>query len=83
MEYNISPEEPVSQAVVTAVSIFEGRDPTTIDPLTETIDPDALDQIFTSRFNGRPRCGGRVSFVYSQSRITVDNNEYVEVSPVN
>jgi hypothetical protein len=41
------------------------------------LDPDALDGLFETRYDGTPRRGGRVSFVFDGCRITVDNGEYL------
>lgn len=82
MEYDIGADESVSMAVVRAVSAVEGRDPTALPPLGAVLDTDALDSLFESRSGGRARTGGRVSFVYSSSRITIDDGEYITVEPL-
>jgi hypothetical protein len=73
MEYEIGPEEPVSQAVITSVSNFENTAPTDLPMLHESLDPEALDRLFAG--NGCKR----VSFAYSNSKITVSNGEYLTV----
>lgn len=82
MEYEIGPDESVSVAVVRAVSAVEDRDPMSLRPLTEVLDPDALDSLFGPRGNGDPRPGGSLSFVYSECRVTVDNGEYLTLESV-
>lgn len=77
MEYEIGTAEPVSTAVVRAVSAVEGREPRFLRPLSDVLDPDALDALFAPRGNGIPRSGGRISFVYSNCRVTIDNGEYL------
>lgn len=77
MEFEIESEEPVSMAVVRAISAAEGRDPQSAPPLTTVVDPDALDLLFAPRHDGAPRPGGSVSFVYSDHRVTVENREYL------
>lgn len=79
MEYEIGSNESVSTAVVRAVSAVEGRDPSMLPPLADILDPDALDTLFTPRFNGTARTGGRLSFIYSTCSITVDNGEYLTI----
>lgn len=82
MEYEIGTDEPISTAVVRAVSAVEGRDPTSLRPLAEVLDPDALDILFGPQADGTPRPGGRLSFVYSACRVTVDNGEYLTLNPI-
>lgn len=77
MEYEIGTAEPVSMAVVRAVSAVEGREPRFLRPLSDVLDPDALDVLFAPQDGGAPRTGGRISFVYSDCRITIDNGEYL------
>ena len=77
MESEIGVHESVSTAIVRAVSAVEGREPRRLRPLADVFDPDALDALFDSRPNGEPRTGGRLSFVYSNCRVTIDNGEYL------
>ena len=77
MEYEIGPEESVSTAVVRAVSAVDGREPHSLRPLADVIDPAALDSLFDPRYDGTPRTGGRLSFVYHDCCITIDNGEYL------
>ena len=79
MEYEIGPGESVSTAVVRAVSAVEGREPRSLRPLADVVDPAALDSLFGPRYDGTPRTGGRLSFVYSDCCITIDNGEYLEL----
>lgn len=77
MEYKIGSDELVSTAVVRAVSAVRGREPCSLRPLTDIVDPTALDALFGPRYDGTPRTGGRLSFVYSGCHVTVDNGEYL------
>lgn len=79
MEYEIGAEESVSTAVVRAVSAIEGRDPRSLRPLRDVLDPNALDTLFEPRSNGQPRIGGQLSFVYSNCVVTVENGEYLSL----
>jgi hypothetical protein len=79
MEYEIEGAESVSTAVVRAVSAVDGRKPCALPPLTAVLDPNALDTIFDSRYNGEPRTGGHLSFIFSGCSVTVDNGEYLTV----
>lgn len=77
MEYEIGGDELVSTAVVRVVSAIEGREPRSLRPLADVVDPAALDTLFDTRYDGTPRTGGRLSFVYSDCHITIDNGEYL------
>lgn len=82
MDYEISPNDPVSIAVVKAVGKFENSAPSSLPHLYETIDPDCLDGLYSSRTDRSHRLGGYVSFVFSNSRVTVGNAEYLTVEDV-
>ena len=79
MEYDIGEDESVSGAVVRAVSAIEGRDPRTLRPLSDVVDPDALNALFDCQYDGRARIGGQLAFVYSRCAITIDNGEYLTI----
>ena len=55
----------LSTAVVDAVTAETGTDATTLPPLYDVIDPDALDALFQGRD------GGAVSFDYAGDAVTV------------
>ena len=82
MEYEIPTGEPVSTAVVRAVAALEDREPDSLRPLADVLDPEALDALFETKPDGKPRAGGHLSFVYSTCRVTVDNGEYLSVQPL-
>jgi hypothetical protein len=82
MDHEISVDESVSMAVVRAVSAVENRDPVTLPPLSAVLDPDALDALFDSTYDGKQRIGGQVSFVFSECRITVEHGEYLTAEPL-
>lgn len=82
MEYEIGPDEATSTAVVRAVSAVEGRDPLSLRPLADVIDPEALNRLFGSRYDGTARPGGRLTFAYSGYWITIENGEYLALRPI-
>lgn len=63
-------------AVVRAVSETDHRAPEALPPLTEAIDPDALDAAFRGR-----RGDGTVRFRYAGHVVTVHADRRVELSP--
>lgn len=81
MEYEIEQDEPVSTAVVRTVSAVEGREPCSLQPLSDVIDPDALDALFAPRHNDAPRSGGWVSFGYSSCHVRVHDGASLTVEP--
>lgn len=81
MEYEISSNESVSTAVVRVISAIDGRKPESLPPLTDVLDPTALDRLFAGRASGAPRKGGRVSFIYVNCRVTIDNGEFLTIHP--
>lgn len=82
MEYEIGPDEPTSLAVVHAASAVTGREPCSLEPLGSVLDTDALDALFASRANGQPRSGGTLSFIYAGCRVSIDNNEFLSIEPL-
>jgi hypothetical protein len=82
MEYEIGPDESVRAAVVRGVSAVEGRKPAALGSLGAVLDPEAMEVLFAPRADGTTRTGGRVSFVYSTCRVTIDNGEYLTVNRI-
>lgn len=79
MESEIGIDERVSTAIVRAVSAVDGCEPSSLPQLAGVVDPDALDALFAPQSDGTARTGGRLSFVYGDCRVTVDNGEYLTV----
>lgn len=75
MEYNIEPDESVSHAILASVSEYEKTVITNLPPLYETIDPDALDTLFSERSSAR------ISFTYNDLLIRVCGDEHITVKP--
>ena len=67
----------VSMAVVRVVSAAEGRKPQSLPPLVNVLNADALNALFGPRGDGTARTGGRISVVYSNCRLTIDNGEHL------
>jgi len=75
MEYEIDSEESVSHAVLISVSELENTAVTDLPTLCESVDPDALEDIFTGDGNTH------ISFGYSNSIIEIYNGEYLTIEP--
>lgn len=72
-----------SAAVVETVADVVGRDPTEIGPLYDSVDPDALDSLFTAT-GSSPTCGdGYVSFAFAGRSVAVHaDGDVIVRSPV-
>lgn len=74
--------EPVSTALLVAVSSVFGVEPDDLDALSECIDPDALNRIFVHWRGDEPRIGdGAVSFTFSQCAVTVRADGEIVIDP--
>lgn len=82
MEYEIEPNESVSTAVVCAVSAVEGRDEQSLQPLTNVLDPDALNRLFDECGDDAGGSERQLTFVFSTCRVTVHNGEYLTINPI-
>lgn len=70
----------LSGTVVTALADFEGVESTEVEPLYETIDPDALEALFDPNRDGF-RANGRVSFSINDTNVTIHSHgEFAVVS---
>ena len=81
MEYKVSQDEPLSYAVVQAVSAFESCKPMSLPVLFDVLDPDALDSLFASFDEGATGRGGQLTFVFSNSLVTVTGEDTITVEP--
>lgn len=68
----------VSEAVVLAVAEAKSLDPTSVDPLYEVVDPDALDALFSSA----PTADGVVFFSLAGCSVRVQSGGLVHAAPV-
>lgn len=80
LRYEVENGERVSETVVEAVSAASNADPATMEPLAESVDPDALDALFADRYDGTPRLGGTVRFSFSGYDVAVTDDRLVSVS---
>lgn len=73
--------ESLSTAVVQTLADAEGVDPLELDPLYNTLDPDALDKLFSSTGDSEPQ--GSVRFTTNGYEVTVTSTGRVHLSEVN
>lgn len=74
--HDVGSAEPVYHTVVTAVAAVTGHRPTDLPPLSETLDPDALDTLITGQGSDV-----QVGFGYGGCAVTVDSTGHVELDP--
>ncbi|WP_135305635.1 HalOD1 output domain-containing protein [Haloarcula amylovorans] len=86
--YHTDEDQSLSEAVIWAVSAFTGRETITanangtqeaLEPLFDTIDPDALDSLFQTA-EDRESMVGTVEFWYCGCEVTVDSTGFVIVT---
>lgn len=79
--YDWSKTEP-SAVVIEMIAIACDRDPTALDPLYDSIDPDALDAFFRSSSDKPAERSATVSFVHAGHDVVVRGDGSVVVRPL-
>lgn len=69
-------------AVIETVAIAVDREPTTLEALYESVDPDALNALVHSRESSTRGDTVRVSFVFSDHHVSVDGTGEIVVRTV-
>jgi len=64
MEYTRAPDTSIIVAVVEAVSSFENSSPTSLPPLYDVVDTDALNALFETGSDATSDHGVSISFVF-------------------
>ena len=89
--YEVAADEPVSEAVVAAVTDHVGRgsdatdspaEQRTLEPLYDVVDPDALDRLFGSTERTSADRFGRVTFRYGGHEVTVSSSGLIQLAPL-
>lgn len=70
---------PVSERVVHAVAAARDVDPLELEPLYDTVDPDALDRLFASSATPDPAVRGRIVFGMAGCEVTVYDDGRIDV----
>jgi hypothetical protein len=65
----------ICEAITKAVSLITNRDPLNLDPLYNSINPDALDALFSAEILEQQGDGILVSFSYCEFYVTVTEHE--------
>ncbi|OAQ51733.1 hypothetical protein HTG_15235 [Natrinema mahii] len=74
--------EPVSTALLMAVSSVLGVEPDDLEALSERLDPDALNALVAHWRGEESRIDGSVSFPFSQCAVTVHADGEIVIDPV-
>lgn len=69
-----------SKKVVTELAEAKGIDTTEIEPLFNTLDPDALNMLFENGAGRPSRCQGKVEFTHEGHTVTVRADGSVSIS---
>lgn len=92
--YRLKRSESASEGVVRTVAAVSGRVPgrgeesidgrsaTALDPLYDTLDPDALDALFDPNARGASQSDLSVSFPYNDHTVTVGEGDTITVEPL-
>lgn len=73
--------ESVNEAVTKVVAAYTDRTPTDLEPLAESIDPDALDALFAPPVAGKESTVREVRFEYEGCLLTVRATGEIRVQP--
>ena len=80
--YDAATYEPVSTAVLFAVSSVLDAEPDDLEPLADAVEPDALNELCVHwRRREPPAADGSVSFSFAQCRVTVWADGEIVIDP--
>jgi len=77
IQYDQQSSESLSLVVVRAVSAVIGREPTAMEPLYSTVDPEAIERLVRSAGDGPLR----ISFSYEGTLVSVEGSGDVVITP--
>ncbi len=69
----------LSFSVIVTVADAKGVDPTELPPLHDTVDPDALDALFTTRQDSEGQPSDAVIFTYADRRVMVTRDGQISL----
>jgi hypothetical protein len=71
--------KPLSEQIISGLAEAKGADPLEIDPLYETVDVDALNDLFAPKMDGTPRKVGSIMLEHDGFVVTVRDDGDVDV----
>ncbi|RBI60416.1 hypothetical protein DMJ13_19100 [halophilic archaeon] len=75
-------DDSLAAAIITHIAAQKDVEPTTLDPLYEVIDPEALENLFAPQLDGTSRTDGQVEFAYSGYRVTITSDGDIQSTPL-
>lgn len=72
---------PVSYTLLTAIGAITGKEVTELTPLTEIVDPDALDKLFDQWRRSQERTDAHLSFRFNRCAVTVRSTGKIVIEP--
>jgi uncharacterized protein with NRDE domain len=72
-------DEPLSELVLECIADATGREPASLAPLYESVDPDALDTIFAPTCTSGSRAGGVIELEHEGCHVMVHNEGRLDV----
>ncbi len=79
--YDGTVREPVSTALIEALSAIQGVDPLELDTLASAVEPDALNALLSYWDTETPH-DGTVSFTYARHDVTVHSSGELVIEPL-
>lgn len=74
-------EDNPSTVAVLAVAAVTEREPVTLEPLNDTVDPECLDELFAPKQDDTPRTGGEATFPFADHDVTVHSDGTIVLDP--
>lgn len=72
----------LTERIIEAVADAADTSPHELPPLYEVVDPEALNHLFASNYEGETRAAGQVTLVYAGYEIVVHSSGDVTISPL-
>lgn len=81
MRYDPSMDIELTSVVVDALADVAGVDPVEIPPLSDVVDPDAMNALFRPKPDGTPRTRGQLTFTHFGHEVVVEGEGRIEIAP--
>lgn len=75
-------DEPISYTVVMALAAVRGTDPTELPPLYDSIDVDALDELFAPSPADDADGDGSITFTHADHEVVIYADGWITIDPI-